>query len=75
MLLCAMAVTDLPEDVMVNFLTWLPVKSLIRFTSVSKQWRFIILSGIPIQRSSSAGNPRSPTHILRCPSTRIPKLG
>ncbi|KAL6196754.1 hypothetical protein ACLB2K_032368 [Fragaria x ananassa] len=29
---------------MVNILCWLPVKSLIRFTSVSKRWRFIILS-------------------------------
>ncbi|KAL6206048.1 hypothetical protein ACLB2K_023299 [Fragaria x ananassa] len=39
-----MAETDLPEDVMVNILCWLPVKSLIRFTSVSKRWCFIILS-------------------------------
>ncbi|XP_004291544.1 PREDICTED: putative F-box protein At1g19160-like [Fragaria vesca subsp. vesca] len=37
-----MAVTDLPEDVMVNILSWLPVKSLIRFTSVSKRWRHIV---------------------------------
>ncbi|KAL6206047.1 hypothetical protein ACLB2K_023298 [Fragaria x ananassa] len=29
---------------MMNILCWLPVKSLIRFTSVSKQWRFITLS-------------------------------
>ncbi|XP_004306574.1 PREDICTED: F-box protein CPR30-like [Fragaria vesca subsp. vesca] len=39
-----MAETELPEDVTVNILCWLPVKSLIRFTSVSKRWRFIILS-------------------------------
>ncbi|PRQ48178.1 putative F-box domain, galactose oxidase/kelch, beta-propeller, F-box associated interaction [Rosa chinensis] len=35
---------DLPEEIVVNILTWLPVKSLIRFTSVSKRLRFIILS-------------------------------
>ncbi|KAL6196803.1 hypothetical protein ACLB2K_032416 [Fragaria x ananassa] len=39
-----MAEADLPEDVIVNILCWMPVKSLIRFTSVSKRWRFIILS-------------------------------
>ncbi|KAM5576785.1 F-box/kelch-repeat protein [Rosa sericea] len=35
---------NLPEEIIVNILTWLPVKSLIRFTSVSKRLRFIILS-------------------------------
>ncbi|KAM5576793.1 F-box protein CPR1 [Rosa sericea] len=35
---------DLPEDIIVNILTWLPVKSLIRFTSVSKRLHSIILS-------------------------------
>ncbi|XP_004308254.1 PREDICTED: F-box protein CPR30-like [Fragaria vesca subsp. vesca] len=39
-----MAESDLPEEVMMSILCWLPVKSLIRFTSVSKRWRFIILS-------------------------------
>ncbi|XP_062014073.1 putative F-box protein At3g16210 [Rosa rugosa] len=34
----------LPEDVIVQILQRLPIKSLIRFTSVSKCWRFIILS-------------------------------
>ncbi|XP_024200091.1 F-box protein CPR1 [Rosa chinensis] len=38
-----MAETDLPEDVILNILSWLPVKSLIRFTSVSKRFRSIIL--------------------------------
>ncbi|XP_062004618.1 F-box/kelch-repeat protein At3g06240-like [Rosa rugosa] len=35
---------DLPEEIIVNILTWLPLKSLIRFTSVSKRLHFIILS-------------------------------
>ncbi|XP_004306577.1 PREDICTED: F-box protein CPR30-like isoform X1 [Fragaria vesca subsp. vesca] len=40
-----MAETDLlPEEVMLSILCLLPVKFLIRFTSVSKRWRFIILS-------------------------------
>ncbi|XP_004296214.1 PREDICTED: F-box/kelch-repeat protein At3g23880-like [Fragaria vesca subsp. vesca] len=34
----------LPEELTVKVLERLPVKSLIRFTSVSKRWRFIILS-------------------------------
>ena len=34
----------LPEDVIVKILGRLPIKSLIRFTCVSKRWRFIILS-------------------------------
>ncbi|KAM5584124.1 F-box/kelch-repeat protein [Rosa sericea] len=35
---------NLPEDLIVQILKRLPIKSLIRFTSVSKRWRFIILS-------------------------------
>ncbi|XP_004296138.1 PREDICTED: F-box/kelch-repeat protein At3g06240-like [Fragaria vesca subsp. vesca] len=35
---------DVPEDVVVMILMRLPVKSLIRFTCVSKQWRSIIIS-------------------------------
>ncbi|KAM5576791.1 F-box protein CPR1-like [Rosa sericea] len=35
---------DLPEEIIVNILTWLPLKSLIRFTSVSKRLHSIILS-------------------------------
>ncbi|KAL6200616.1 hypothetical protein ACLB2K_030397 [Fragaria x ananassa] len=35
---------DVPEDVVVRILMRLPVKSLIRFTYVSKQWRSIIIS-------------------------------
>ncbi|KAM5584122.1 F-box protein CPR1-like [Rosa sericea] len=34
----------LPEHVIVQILERLPTKSLVRFTSVSKRWRFIILS-------------------------------
>lgn len=39
-----MAATHLPEDIIVIILSWLPVKSLIRFSCVSKRFRFIILS-------------------------------
>nr|XP_011461622.1 PREDICTED: F-box/kelch-repeat protein At3g06240-like isoform X2 [Fragaria vesca subsp. vesca] len=35
---------DLPEDVIVKILCRLPVKSLIRFSCVSKRWRSIIIS-------------------------------
>ncbi|XP_004301897.1 PREDICTED: F-box protein CPR30-like [Fragaria vesca subsp. vesca] len=38
-----MAEANLPEEVIVNIISRLPVKSLLRFTSVSKQWRSIIL--------------------------------
>ncbi|XP_062016364.1 F-box protein CPR1-like [Rosa rugosa] len=33
----------IPEDVIVKIFQRLPIKSLIRFTSLSKRWRFIIL--------------------------------
>lgn len=33
---------NLPEDIVVKILCRLPVKSLIRFTCVSKRWRVII---------------------------------
>ena len=49
----AMAESDLPEDVTMSILCWLPVKSLIRFTSVSKRWRFIILSDPKFATSQS----------------------
>ncbi|KAL6226815.1 hypothetical protein ACLB2K_000775 [Fragaria x ananassa] len=40
-----MAETEVPEDVVIfNILPRLPIKTLIRFTSVSKRWRFLILS-------------------------------
>ncbi|XP_024155885.1 putative F-box protein At3g47150 [Rosa chinensis] len=34
----------IPEDVIVQILQRLTIKSLIRFTCVSKRWRFIVLS-------------------------------
>ncbi|PRQ35075.1 putative F-box domain-containing protein [Rosa chinensis] len=37
-------VVDLPEDIIVKILCRLPVKSLIRFTCVSKRWRSLIIS-------------------------------
>ncbi|XP_062015150.1 F-box protein CPR1-like [Rosa rugosa] len=39
-----MAEECLPEHVILRILERLPIKSLIRFTSVSKRWRFIISS-------------------------------
>ncbi|KAF7813728.1 F-box/kelch-repeat protein [Senna tora] len=33
---------NLPEDILVNILLFLPLKSLLRFKSVSKKWRSII---------------------------------
>ncbi|PRQ43409.1 putative F-box domain-containing protein [Rosa chinensis] len=35
---------NLPEEIIVLILSWLPVKSLLRFTCVSKRFHFIILS-------------------------------
>ncbi|PRQ35063.1 putative F-box domain-containing protein [Rosa chinensis] len=37
-------VVDLPEDIILKILCRLPVKSLIRFTCVSKRWRSMIIS-------------------------------
>ncbi|PRQ35072.1 putative F-box domain-containing protein [Rosa chinensis] len=37
-------VVDLPEDIILKILCRLPVKSLIRFTCVSKGWRSLIIS-------------------------------
>lgn len=37
-------VYDLPEDIIFKILCRLPVKSLIRFTCVSKRWRSVIIS-------------------------------
>lgn len=39
-----MASNTLPEEIAVQILTRLPVKSLIRFTSISKWWHYIIIS-------------------------------
>lgn len=35
---------DLPEDIILKILCCLPIKSLIRFSCVSKRWRTIIIS-------------------------------
>ncbi|KAM5582719.1 F-box/kelch-repeat protein [Rosa sericea] len=45
-------VFDLPEDVLVKILCRLPVKSLIRFTCVSKRWRSVIISDSQFARST-----------------------
>ncbi|KAL6222688.1 hypothetical protein ACLB2K_006079 [Fragaria x ananassa] len=42
---------ELPEEIILNFFSRLPVKSLIRFTSVSKRLRFIILSEVEYEDS------------------------
>ncbi|KEH16639.1 F-box and associated interaction domain protein [Medicago truncatula] len=34
---------NLPSDLIMQILSWLPVKFLIRFTSVSKHWKSLIL--------------------------------
>ncbi|KAL6200610.1 hypothetical protein ACLB2K_030391 [Fragaria x ananassa] len=45
-------VFNLPEDVVVNILCRLPVKSLIRFSCVSKRWRSIIISDSQFAKST-----------------------
>nr|WRO64607.1 MYB transcription factor protein [Rosa persica] len=42
---------NLPEDIVVRILCRLPVKSLIRFTCVSKRWRSIIISDPQFRKS------------------------
>ncbi|KAL6184784.1 hypothetical protein ACLB2K_046184 [Fragaria x ananassa] len=42
---------DLPEHVVLNILCRLQVKSLIRFTCVSKRWRSLIVSDIQFANS------------------------
>ncbi|KAL6277473.1 hypothetical protein ACE6H2_021074 [Prunus campanulata] len=39
-----MAKTTLPDDIIVHILLRLPVKSLIRFSCVSKRWRSLVIS-------------------------------
>ena len=39
----------LPYDVVFDILTWLPVKSLVRFSCVSKSWNSIITSPVFIR--------------------------
>ncbi|KAK9950116.1 hypothetical protein M0R45_005618 [Rubus argutus] len=46
-----MAEAHLPEEIIVNILSWLPVKSLIRFSCVSKRLHFIIFSDPKFARS------------------------
>ncbi|XP_062005047.1 F-box/kelch-repeat protein At3g06240-like [Rosa rugosa] len=43
--------TNLPEEIIVLILSWLPVKSLLRFTCVSKRFHFIILSNPKFAKS------------------------
>ncbi|KAL6200611.1 hypothetical protein ACLB2K_030392 [Fragaria x ananassa] len=45
-------VFDLPEDIVLNILCRLPVKSLIRFTCFSKRWRSIIISDSQFARTT-----------------------
>ncbi|XP_062010831.1 F-box protein CPR1-like [Rosa rugosa] len=56
----------LPEDVIVRILERLPIKSLIRFTCVSKHWRFIILSDPEFAKTQFqiASQHQTPRHRL-----------
>ncbi|XP_050379968.1 uncharacterized protein LOC126797373 [Argentina anserina] len=69
-------VVDLPEDVVLKIQCRLPVKSLIRFTCVSKRWRSIIISDLHFAKSTFQlasqagalsprnGSPLESTHIF-----------
>ncbi|PRQ48187.1 putative F-box domain-containing protein [Rosa chinensis] len=66
---------ELPEEIIVNILTWLPLKSLIRFTSVSKRLHSIILSDPKFAQSQlkAARQQKTLSHRLLV-STDAPQL-
>ncbi|XP_061998759.1 F-box protein CPR1-like [Rosa rugosa] len=72
----AMAETeDLPEEIIVNIFTWLPVKSLIRFTSVSKRLHSIILSDPKFAQSQlKAARQQKTLNRRLLVSTEVPQL-
>nr|XP_004288242.2 PREDICTED: F-box protein CPR30-like isoform X1 [Fragaria vesca subsp. vesca] len=63
---------DLPEEIILNIFSRLPVKSLIRFTSVSKRLHFIILSDPKFAQSQLKAAPRLSRRLLV--STDAPQL-
>ncbi|XP_050366067.1 F-box protein CPR1-like [Argentina anserina] len=65
--------TELSEDIILDVIRWLPVKSLIRFTSVSKRWRSIILSDPQFAASQFNAARRRKTNRLLL-STDAPQL-
>ncbi|XP_004305231.1 PREDICTED: F-box/kelch-repeat protein At3g23880-like [Fragaria vesca subsp. vesca] len=74
-----MAETTLPEEMIVSILSWLPVKSLIRFTCVSKRFHSLILSDPKFAQSQfrAARDRKTPTPRLLCSSCfklRAPKF-
>ncbi|XP_034219060.1 F-box/kelch-repeat protein At3g23880-like [Prunus dulcis] len=46
-----MAITTLPDDIIVHILLRLPVKSLIRFSCVSKRWHSLVISDLEFAQS------------------------
>ncbi|KAL6215645.1 hypothetical protein ACLB2K_015074 [Fragaria x ananassa] len=64
---------ELPQDIIENnILTRLPVKSLIRFTSVSKRWRSVILYNPKFAKSQFESS--SKTHRILVSSNASPEL-
>ncbi|CAB4301686.1 unnamed protein product [Prunus armeniaca] len=56
----------LPEEIIVQILCRLPMKPLIRFSSVSERWHYLIIEDpqfcpIPLQASLRSQNPHSET--------------
>ncbi|XP_024190186.1 putative F-box protein At3g16210 [Rosa chinensis] len=70
-----MAEATLPKEMIVLILSWLPVKLLLQFTSVSKRFHFIILSDPKFAESQfqAAREHKTLTCRLLC-STTTPRL-
>ncbi|TVU08415.1 hypothetical protein EJB05_41819, partial [Eragrostis curvula] len=70
---------SLPEEIIFDVLSWLPVKSLFRFRCVSKGWRALISFPAFIATHKSRATPllvcsfavRSRTHVFDVPELRV----